>query len=75
MALYDIPFYVKVDGDMGNIMIVVARLQRVLRQHKVPEAAIHSITADIYALNSYTAQLGMIAQIVNFNQGQFNGLK
>jgi len=75
MPRFDIPLNCAVPGTEGNIMIIVARLQKVLRRHKIPESFIHDATSKIFAVDSYTAQLGIIAKIVHFNGGQFDGLK
>jgi len=75
MPRFEIPLNCDVPGPEGNIMIIVARLQKVLRQNRVKEAFIHEATAAIFAVDSYTAQLGIIAKLVIFNKGQFDGLK
>jgi len=68
---------IKVDIDIsvdGNMLSIIAKIQKYLRQANISETIIHQFTSDVKASQSYTAQLGKIAEWVYFNNGEFDGL-
>ena len=62
-------------GDEGNILIVVAKTERLMRSANVHPEAIKTMRQNVLAANTYTAALGEVANWIVLNDGIFEGMK
>lgn len=69
------PLNLDLTGDDGNILIVVAKAEKVMRQTGYSIHVISTMRQNALAAESYTAALGIIAMFVNLNDGIFEGMK